>query len=73
MHLHKFRPANGVGRVGLSVDESGWNLPQDGAPWLLEGSIEITPEYDRGCPFDEVENAIIRFGFYVSSASSMRF
>lgn len=67
--LYKFRPAPfGGQRVGLTPDQSGSNLPPDGAPWEPIGSVDISVGPDEsvvgGSPA-EIIAGINRDGYFV--------
>src|SRR5262245_7539009 len=65
MLLYKFNAAI-PWRVALSKDESGENLPDEGAPWRADGSVQLESGTTfMGVPLNEVLGTIERNGYFV--------
>ena len=65
MLLYKFNAAI-PWRVALSKDESGENLPAEGAPWRADGSVQLESGTTfMGVPLNEVLGTIERNGYFV--------
>jgi hypothetical protein len=65
MLLYKFKAAI-PWRVALTKDETGENLPAEGAPWRADGSMELEGDTKfMGVPLNEVLGTIQRNGYFV--------
>ncbi len=67
MLLYKFVPHPAKGRrVALTPDKTGANLPSDGAPWRLVGSIDVKPgDPPRIALPEEILEAIQESGYLI--------
>ena len=53
-------------RVALTKDETGENLPAEGAPWRPDGSVQLESDTKfMGVPLNEVLGTIQRNGYFV--------
>jgi hypothetical protein len=65
MMLYKFKAAI-PWRVALTNDETGENLPAEGAPWSPDGSMQCEGHTKfMGVPLNEVLGTIQRNGYFV--------
>jgi hypothetical protein len=65
MLLYKFKAAI-PWRVALTNDETGENLPAEGAPWRPDGSMQCEGDTKfMGVPLNEVLGTIQRNGYFV--------
>jgi hypothetical protein len=66
MKLYKFAARVGS-RVALTKDQTGANLPKDGAPWKLIGTTEVEADGKPriGASSDEIVAAVEKDGFII--------
>jgi hypothetical protein len=65
MLLYKFKAAI-PWRIALTKDETGENLPDEGAPWRPDGSMQLEGDTTfMGVPLSEVLGTIQRNGYFV--------
>ena len=67
MLVYRFKPRERADhRVALSNDESGKNLPGDGAPWELIGQLDLdAADPWVKAPKAEIESALKKHGVFV--------
>ena len=71
MLVYRFKPNDRANHsVALTNDESGANLPTDGAPWVAMGSVDLASEKPWiNAPVADIETVIGSKGYYVWSIS----
>ena len=69
MLVYRFKPSDrAIHKVALTSDESGANLPADGAPWAAMGSVDLAAEKPWiNAPVADIEKTIAAKGCYVWS------
>ncbi len=72
MLVYRFKPSGIMGRrVALSIDQSGRNLPSDGAPWEPIGQLDLattTPWVNA--PVNEIEETLAKVGYFIWAISA---
>ena len=69
MLVYRFKPSDRANhKVALTQQESGSNLPSDGAPWVSMGSVDLAAEKPWiNAPVADIEKTIAAKGYYVWS------
>ncbi len=67
MMVYRFKPHDRTNhRVALTTDNTGANLPKDGAPWDSIGEVDLataTPWVNA--PVAEIEKALDKVGYFI--------